>query len=199
LPTTRIGFRVDESKAKAFYAFADRHNLSLTEGFVALVDAISEVEKTLKPQEAQIQETAEQSSDPKTGAGGSSLLSPTTLKEENRDSPEHVLQPAAPDPLPLEANSSTKQTASTIMSKTSNNGLSVGETSKISSALLERLRYQQLKAEIWSRSRVETEEKIQAVRETVRRYRNNDGRRAPVDYAPDKGEPDHGRPDFYIE
>jgi hypothetical protein len=193
LPTIQKAFRLEEAEVRTFEAFADRHGFSSVDAFKTLIAAIPLVE-------AELQKTTEQApkepvpSDDKTGAAGFSDA------PFSRDSPisRESSSTRAPDPIPLETNSSLKQTASTAISKTSDSGLSVGESSKaISTPLLEKLRYQQLKAEIWQRTRLETEKGIQAIREQVKRYHEADGRRSRVEMAPDKGKADCGAPDFY--
>jgi hypothetical protein len=191
LPTIQKAFRLEEAEVRTFEAFADRHGLSSVEAFKTLIAAIPLVEAELQKTTEQPPK-AETSSDIKTGASG--IISDVPL---NRDSPKHS-STDAPDPIPLETSSSLKQTASTAISKTSDSGLSVGDSSKpISTPLLEKLRYQQLKAELWQRTRLETEKGIQAIREQVKRYHESDGRRARVEMAPDKGKADCGAPDFY--
>jgi hypothetical protein len=194
LPTIQKAFRLEEAEVRTFEAFADRHGFSSVDAFKTLIAAIPLVE-------AELQKTTEQApkepvpSDDKTGAAG---LSDSPFSRDPPSQAKKEVMPAAPDPIPLEASSSLKQTASTAISKTSDSGLSVGDSSKaISTPLLEKLRYQQLKAELWQRTRLETEKGIQAIREQVKRYHESDGRRARVEMAPDKGKADCGAPDFY--
>jgi hypothetical protein len=186
LPTIQKAFRLEEAEVRTFEAFADKHGFSSVDAFRTLIAAIPLVE-------AELQKTTNESPPTETKTGASGIISDVPL---NRDSPIHS-STDAPDPIPLGVNSSLKQTASTAISKTSDNGLTAGDNSKpISTPLLEKLRYQQLKAEIWQRTRLETEKGIQAIREQVKRYHESDGRPARVDFNGDKRKPDCGTPDF---
>jgi hypothetical protein len=79
----------------------------------------------------------------------------------------------SPAPIPLETSDSTPMHgALTKASNTSQSGLSDGSSQRPSGKLSvqERLQYQQQKAEIWKRQKIEVAEALQVIKEQVRRY-----------------------------
>jgi hypothetical protein len=117
----------------------------------------------------------------------------------------HTLEKAgASQPAPTPSVEPTPSTTSVpiplaALSKVSTETqLGLRNGSKAIVSISDRLEYQRQKAEIWLRAKVQAEKEFQTIKEQVKRFRNDQsGKRSYANFdGIEKGEPDHGRPDF---
>lgn len=207
---------------EALRAFAERHGFTLTDALHFLVDSIPLIEtqklETLIPNPAPLEPKTEApvvlSPSPETSK---ILDSPTRVASDPipleinpniskmRSDNGLSREPSRNSSPNLSVRDSALTDTSNSLQRGSKRGLasetqsySPTRPSRSSLSLQERLDFEKQRAEIWLHAHIAAEQGVQTVREQARRFRSGQqDRRAHANYdGIEKGEADHGRPDF---